>query len=424
MGVSALRVTACAGVLVAGLILGDSGTGLALADPGSHEFDRLHEQLSKGVKNLKDGLAHAHRRHPVGHRKQSHGDVAQGTPSAKTGSQEESAYAATESTVVTESTMATLSDEGAPAPEVAPDPDRQVSPDGSDVGGIGTEGTDPGVDLQAAPEAAPVDPTDTGGDGSDYSDTAADNVDNVDNTVVSDQVVAQVTPIGVVEYPYPFYLLEIRRDGGTWWNANQIIARFTNVIGNALMPAPPTPEPAPAIVTAPMPAFRGPAPEAPAPEPEPVLDALGGAGGGSDYAPTDFGGAPVLQAPIFAIPVPPAGSAVFPAAAPFAAPGAGTGLAATPRVVGTEPGATTTGIRSGGTQEQTPTSTVNSMSAQAPRQGFTEYLRNPGLPQLAGAALPGVAGILLLTCGGGVIGYRQASAGRMVRMSGAARYLP
>ena len=43
---------------------------------------------------------------------------------------------------------------------------------------------------------------------------------------------------------------------------------------------------------------------------------------------------------------------------------------------------------------------------------------------MSGAAMPGVAGTLLLTFGGGVIGYRQASAGRMVRMSGAARYLP
>lgn len=75
-------------------------------------------------------------------------------------------------------------------------------------------------------------------------------------------------------------------------------------------------------------------------------------------------------------------------------------------------------------QEAPPAGTVTSMSGQTPRQGYTNYLRTAGLSQLAGAALPGVAGILLLTLGGGVIGYRQASAGRMVRMSGAARYLP
>ncbi len=427
MGVSALRVTAYAGVLVGGLILGDSATGPALADTGSHEYSSLHDQLSKAVNNLKDGLAHAHRHHPGEHRKQARGGEAADPPSAKESSEQVSAYAATESTpqadMATESTMSTFSEEGEPAP----DPDGELSPDGSDGGGdAGTDGTDPGgMDIGGDPvvDAAPVAPLDTGG-GTDYSDTVVDNVDNVDNTVVSDQVVAQKTPISVVEYPYPFYLLEIRRDGGTWWNANQIIARYTDVIGNALMAPTPAPEPTPAIATAPMPAFRGPAPEAPAPEPEPVIDALGGAGGGGDYAPTDFGGAAVLQVPIIAMPIPPAASAVFPAAAQVAVPGAGTGLAPAPRVVGTESGATTTGIRSGSTQEQTPTSTINSMSGQAPRQGYTEYLRNPGLPELAGAALPGVAGILLMTLGGGVIGYRQASAGRMVRMSGAARYLP
>jgi len=64
------------------------------------------------------------------------------------------------------------------------------------------------------------------------------------------------------------------------------------------------------------------------------------------------------------------------------------------------------------------------MSEQAPRRGYTDYLRSPGLPRLAGAALPGIAGILLMTFAGGVVGYRQASAGRMIRSTAAARYLP
>jgi hypothetical protein len=65
------------------------------------------------------------------------------------------------------------------------------------------------------------------------------------------------------------------------------------------------------------------------------------------------------------------------------------------------------------------------MSGEAPRQqGYTNYLRSAGLSEMAGAALPGVAGILLMTLGGGVIGYRQANAGRMVRTTSAARYLP
>ncbi len=80
--------------------------------------------------------------------------------------------------------------------------------------------------------------------------------------------------------------------------------------------------------------------------------------------------------------------------------------------------------RTAGGQEQLPAGTVKAMSGQAPRQGYTDYLRSPGLPQLAGAASPGVAGILLMTLGGGIIGYRQADAGRMIRTNGAARYLP
>jgi hypothetical protein len=81
-------------------------------------------------------------------------------------------------------------------------------------------------------------------------------------------------------------------------------------------------------------------------------------------------------------------------------------------------------VRRVGSAEQAPTSAATSVTGQMPRRGYTDYLRSPGLPQLAGAALPGVAGILLMTLGGGVIGYRQAEAGRMIRSSGAARYLP
>ena len=167
----------------------------------------------------------------------------------------------------------------------------------------------------------------------------------------------------------------------------------------------------------------GPALRGGAPEPEPVLDSSGGVGGGgSDYQPTDFGGAPVLRAPVIAVPVLPAAAARFPSAPPAEASGPGAGLA---RGAGIECGSPNSGIRTEGTQASPPAGTVTSMSGQTPlRQGYTEYLRTAGLPQLAGAAMPGVAGILLLTFGGGVIGYRQASAGRMVRMSGAARYLP
>ena len=119
--------------------------------------------------------------------------------------------------------------------------------------------------------------------------------------------------------------------------------------------------------------------------------------------------------------VAPAGAVRFASAPQAVAPGAGLTAA---RGTGAETGSTPSGVRLGVNPQQPPAGKVTSMSGQKPRQGYTDYLRTAGLPQLAGAALPGVAGILLLTLGGGVIGYRQASAGRMVRMSGAARYLP
>ncbi len=57
------------------------------------------------------------------------------------------------------------------------------------------------------------------------------------------------------------------------------------------------------------------------------------------------------------------------------------------------------------------------------RVGYSEYLRTAGVTEMATLALPGVGGILLLTAGGGFIGYRQAKAGHAVRTEGIARFL-
>jgi hypothetical protein len=57
------------------------------------------------------------------------------------------------------------------------------------------------------------------------------------------------------------------------------------------------------------------------------------------------------------------------------------------------------------------------------RAGYSEYLRTAGMAQMAAVAVPGLAGILLLTAGGGFIGYRQAKADHLVRTEGIARYL-
>ncbi|HZQ30295.1 MAG TPA: hypothetical protein VFB19_00990 [Mycobacterium sp.] len=57
------------------------------------------------------------------------------------------------------------------------------------------------------------------------------------------------------------------------------------------------------------------------------------------------------------------------------------------------------------------------------RAGYSDYLRNAGMAQITSLALPGIAGILLVTAGGGFIGYRQARAGHVIRAEGIARFL-
>jgi hypothetical protein len=412
MGLSALRIAACVGVLVVGLMLGGGTAGLAFAEPAGAGHRSSDEQASKGVNNMRAGWNQVVHRILGEQRRRAH-SVAPGVPRAKIGSTPDRSFVASESSAAT--TFADVDEEtNPPQPELAPDGGRITNPDGTQVG---TEGTDPGG---GTPEA-----TDAGsGDGVAALNNAevAGGSDYTDNTVVTDNTAVGADPAPVKqqtdtgEYPFLYFVLEVRRGGGGWWNATMIISRRQQ----AMREPTPEPEPEPQIATAP--AFRGGAPEAPAPEP--VLDASGGvAGGGSDYQATGFGGAPVLSAPIVAAPVPPPAAARFPAFPPAgtAAPGLGS---ATARAPGTAPGSTAAGRPTAGPRERTPAVTVRAMSGQTPRQGYTDYLRSPGLPQLAGAALPGVAGIVLMTLGGGVIGYRQANAGRMIRASGAARYLP
>jgi hypothetical protein len=52
-----------------------------------------------------------------------------------------------------------------------------------------------------------------------------------------------------------------------------------------------------------------------------------------------------------------------------------------------------------------------------------EYLRSPRLSEMAAGALPGVAGMLIMTVGGVRLGYRQAMAGQLLRPQGADRFL-
>ncbi|RDH74363.1 hypothetical protein DVS77_32225 [Mycolicibacterium moriokaense] len=132
----------------------------------------------------------------------------------------------------------------------------------------------------------------------------------------------------------------------------------------------------------------------------------------------------MLSAPVVALPVPPPAFARFPVLppAPGSEPSLGSAAARGPGLVTAGQGS-----RVPGPQPQSQAGTVKPMSGMSDRTrqlGYTDYLRRPGLPQLAGAALPGVAGIVFMTVAGGIIGHRQANAGRMIRTSAAARFLP
>jgi hypothetical protein len=63
------------------------------------------------------------------------------------------------------------------------------------------------------------------------------------------------------------------------------------------------------------------------------------------------------------------------------------------------------------------------LPASSYRIGYPDYLRSAGLSQVAALAVPGVAGILVLTGAGGLVGYRQAKAGHAVHTGGAARFV-
>jgi hypothetical protein len=174
---------------------------------------------------------------------------------------------------------------------------------------------------------------------------------------------------------------------------------------------PPTPAPGPTFKTQ---------EEAP-----PVADS---GGGGVD--PLSDGVAaepPVLQAPMVIAPLPIPVSAPTPPVAPL-----GTAAGASPppavAVEVASAGVSVPAVR-GSLPPPTvePVNPVNtatiSTSAQATRLGPPRYVRKPTAGELALVALPGVAGLLMLTMSGGVIGYRQANSTRVLLTENAARFL-
>lgn len=162
---------------------------------------------------------------------------------------------------------------------------------------------------------------------------------------------------------------------------------------------------------------------------EPVVNSGGGGGGGGGETPAAGAVEPsVLSAPVVAAPIAPVVLAPpLPALAP-PGPLSGTGSAEIPprMVTGPAPAPTlpTLGRSIMPANEPVPADVGTPMSSEASsRLGYGRYLRTAGIGQLAAMALPGFAGILLMTAGGGFIGYRQAKAGHWVRRRSIEQFL-
>jgi len=161
----------------------------------------------------------------------------------------------------------------------------------------------------------------------------------------------------------------------------------------------------------------------------------GGGGGGGVEAPSGRPQVPDMQLPPASEPsaidvVPGVGAAAVEVPIPpmtlpiIVAPAAGLGagsaglpeLPAAPRAVSAEPPAG---------REPLPANVGSNVAVPAAsyRVGYTDYLRNAGLSQVAALAVPGVTGMLVLTGAGGWVGYRQAKAGHAVHTNGTARFV-
>jgi hypothetical protein len=175
----------------------------------------------------------------------------------------------------------------------------------------------------------------------------------------------------------------------------------------AMQPQPPAPAPGPAFKTQ---------EEAP-----PVVDS--GGGGVDPLAVGVAAEPPVLQAPLVIAPLPiplspppppvaPVGTAAGSVPAPTVAVDVAAASAHAPMIRGVRPPTV-----------EPAANPVTPMSGQPKRLGYSRELRTPTAAEVTMLALLGVAGLLMLTASGGVIGYRQANSARSLRAQPAARFL-
>lgn len=180
----------------------------------------------------------------------------------------------------------------------------------------------------------------------------------------------------------------------------------------------PQPEPTPP------PSFRTSEIPAEVPDVE-VIDSSGE--GGSDYA--EAGDSQPVRAPLVIAPPPvaPPRPVLPPVAPPVIPP-----VAVAPPPAGGRPGSQVhvpnsivagapPGMRG---PAPTPAPPPAAVPVEAPaRLGYQRYLRTAKVSDMAVVALPGVAGLVLMTVSGGFIGYRQANSVRFIRVEGAERFL-
>jgi hypothetical protein len=144
---------------------------------------------------------------------------------------------------------------------------------------------------------------------------------------------------------------------------------------------------------------------------------------------------PVLQAPMVIAPLPiPLPRALPPVAPGGAAAGAGPAPVVTADVAAGARAPVTADVAVAGARApvirgslppraEPAAPPLTPMSAPTTRLGYPRFLREPTPGELALVALPGAAGLLVLTFSGGVIGYRQANSVRFLRTQSAARFL-
>jgi hypothetical protein len=259
------------------------------------------------------------------------------------------------------------------------------------------------ADSNDGGESKPRTPHPTSAVGNGREGSAAIKADRVDTKKSDDEPGGpapkpkQSLKIPILRWPTPE---EVSRSG-----VGAFVTTFEIPLDDFFPARQPTPEPTPG------PAFR----TREAPQAPPVVDA--GGGGHGDTRAAAVAAPPVLAAPV-AAPMPrvaprtPIDPSAVPSAPAAVAPEITRGVARAPVIPRSPP-----------PSAEAPAGTLTPMTGQATRVAYPRYFRNPTVAEMTALALPGMAGLVFVTFGGGLIGYRQASSTRFIRTPDAARFL-